>query len=41
MCGPLGMCLELRRIVAKVSGERAVHIRIGAEGTYLHVECFA
>jgi ferric-chelate reductase len=40
-CGPLGMSTEIRRTVARVSDERAVHMGTGAEGIYLHVESFA
>jgi ferric-chelate reductase len=41
VCGPLGMCTEIRRTVATVSDERAVHKGTGAEGIYLHVESFS
>jgi ferric-chelate reductase len=40
-CGPLGMCTEMRRTVARVSDDRAVCMGTGAEGIYLHVESFA
>jgi ferric-chelate reductase len=40
-CGPLGMSTEIRRTVARVSDDRAVHMGTGAEGIYLHVESFA
>ena len=40
-CGPLGMSMKIRRAVARVSDERAVHMGTGAEGIYLHVESFA
>jgi len=40
-CGPLGMGMELRRTVARVSDERAVCMGTGAEGIYLHVESFS
>lgn len=39
-CGPLGMSMEVRRTVARVSNKRVVHIGTGAEGIYLHNESF-
>jgi ferric-chelate reductase len=40
-CGPLGLCSEMRRTVARVSYERAVRMGTRGEGIYLHVENFA
>jgi ferric-chelate reductase len=40
-CGPLGLCSEMRRTVARVTYERAVRMGTGGEGIYLHVENFA
>jgi ferric-chelate reductase len=40
VCGPLGLAMEVRNIVAAASDARGVHKGTGAEGIYLHVECF-
>jgi ferric-chelate reductase len=40
VCGPLGLNSDVRRTVVRLSDERAVHKGTGAEGIYLHSECF-
>ena len=40
VCGPLGLSTAVRTIVATASDTRGVHKGTGAEGIYLHVECF-
>jgi len=40
VCGPLGLNSDVRNIVVRCSDERAVHKGTGAEGIYLHSECF-
>jgi ferric-chelate reductase len=40
VCGPLGLSSGVRNIVATASDARGVHKGTGAEGIYLHVECF-
>jgi ferric-chelate reductase len=40
VCGPLGMTSRVRTVVATVSDQRGVHKGTGAEGVYLHSECF-
>lgn len=40
VCGPLGLSSEMRNTVARCSDERAVHKGTGAQGIYLHAECF-
>lgn len=40
VCGPLGLSSDVRRTVVRCSDERAVHKGSGAEGIYLHSECF-
>ncbi len=40
VCGPLGLSSDVRRSVVKCSDERGVHKGTGAEGVYLHAECF-
>jgi len=40
VCGPLGLSSEVRTIVATASDARGVHKGTGAEGIYIHVECF-
>ncbi|KAI9815133.1 MAG: hypothetical protein M1827_002976 [Pycnora praestabilis] len=40
VCGPLGLSSNMRRIVASVSNQRAVHKGTGAEGIYLHAESY-
>jgi hypothetical protein len=39
-CGPLGLNSDVRRTVVRCSDERAVHKGTGAQGIYLHAECF-
>jgi ferric-chelate reductase len=39
-CGPLGLNSDVRRTVVRCSDERAVHKGTGAQGVYLHAECF-
>jgi ferric-chelate reductase len=41
VCGPLGLNSDVRTTVVRCSDERAVHKGTGAEGIYLHSECFA
>lgn len=41
VCGPLGLNSDVRNTVVRCSDERAVHKGSGAEGIYLHSECFA
>jgi ferric-chelate reductase len=40
VCGPLSLSSDLRRTVVRCSDERAVHKGSGAQGIYLHSECF-
>ena len=40
VCGPLGLSSDVRRTVVRCSDERAVHKGTGAQGIYLHSECF-
>ena len=40
VCGPLGLSSDVRRTVIRCSDERAVHKGTGAQGIYLHAECF-
>jgi ferric-chelate reductase len=40
VCGPLGLNSDVRKVVSKCSDERAVHKGTGAQGIYLHAECF-
>lgn len=40
VCGPLGLNSDVRRTVVRCSDERAVHKGTGAQGVYLHAECF-
>lgn len=40
VCGPIGLSTTVRNIVARLSDERAVHKGTGAQGIYLHTECF-
>lgn len=40
VCGPLGLSSDVRNTVVRCSDERAVHKGTGAEGIYLHSECF-
>ncbi|RFU35937.1 hypothetical protein B7463_g331, partial [Scytalidium lignicola] len=40
VCGPLGLSGAVRGTVVRCSDERAVHKGTGAEGIYLHSECF-
>jgi ferric-chelate reductase len=40
VCGPLGLNSDVRRTVVKCSDERAVNKGTGAQGVYLHAECF-
>lgn len=40
VCGPLGLNSDVRRTVVRCSDERAVHKGSGAQGVYLHAECF-
>lgn len=40
VCGPQGMVDDVRRSVAGLSDERAVHKGTGAQGIYLHTEAF-
>lgn len=40
VCGPLALNSDVRKIVVRCSDERAVHKGTGAEGIYLHSECF-
>ena len=39
-CGPRGLVDDVRRVVAGLSDERAVHKGTGAQGIYLHTEAF-
>lgn len=39
-CGSLGLNSDVRRTVVRCSDERAVHKGTGAQGIYLHAECF-
>jgi hypothetical protein len=40
VCGPLGLSSDVRMTVVRCSDERAVHKGTGAQGIYLHSECF-
>jgi ferric-chelate reductase len=40
VCGPLGLNTDVRRSVVKCSDERAVNKGSGAQGIYMHSECF-
>ncbi|KAF8867297.1 putative FRE ferric reductase-like transmembrane component [Acephala macrosclerotiorum] len=40
VCGPLGLSSDVRRSVVRCSDERGVHKGSGAQGVYLHAECF-
>jgi ferric-chelate reductase len=40
VCGPLSLSSDVRRTIVKCSDERAVHKGTGAQGIYLHAECF-
>jgi hypothetical protein len=40
VCGPLGLNSDVRRTVVRCSDERAIHKGTGAQGIYLHAECF-
>jgi len=40
VCGPLGLNSDIRKTVVRCSDERAVHKGTGAQGIYLHSECF-
>jgi ferric-chelate reductase len=40
VCGPLGLSADVRRTVVRCSDERGVHKGTGAQGVYLHAECF-
>ncbi|KUJ20617.1 ferric reductase-like protein like transmembrane component [Mollisia scopiformis] len=40
VCGPLGLSADVRRSVVRCSDERGVHKGTGAQGVYLHAECF-
>jgi ferric-chelate reductase len=40
VCGPLGLASCVRNTVASASDRRGVHKGTGAQGIYLHVECF-
>lgn len=40
VCGPKGMVAAVRQDVVYLSDERAVHKGTGAQGIYLHTECF-
>jgi len=40
VCGPLGLSSTIRNTVARCSDERAVHKGTGAQGIFLHSECF-
>jgi len=40
VCGPLGLSSEVRRTVVRCSDERAVNKGSGAQGVFLHTECF-
>jgi hypothetical protein len=40
VCGPLGLSSDIRRTVVRCSDERAVNKGSGAQGVYLHAECF-
>lgn len=41
VCGPLGLVSSVRNTVATVSEQRGSNKGTGAEGVYLHAECFA
>jgi len=40
VCGPRGLVDDVRNSVVRLSDERAVHKGTGAQGVYLHCECF-
>ncbi|KAG9247443.1 metalloreductase [Calycina marina] len=40
VCGPPGMVQTTRNAVVSISDERAVHKGTGAQGIYVHAECF-
>ena len=40
VCGPMGLSTSVRRMIARISDERAVHKGTGAQGICLHVESF-
>ncbi|KAF2418004.1 ferric reductase [Tothia fuscella] len=40
VCGPEGLVDDVRNSVVRLSDERAVHKGTGAQGIYLHCECF-
>lgn len=40
VCGPLGLNSDVRKVVVRCSDERGVHKGTGAQGIYLHAECF-
>jgi len=40
VCGPMGLATSVRRMIARISDERAVHKGTGAQGICLHVESF-
>lgn len=40
VCGPLGLNSTVRTTVARLSDERAVYKGSGAQGVFLHAECF-
>jgi predicted ferric reductase len=40
VCGPQGLVDDVRNSVVRLSDERAVHKGTGAQGIYLHCECF-
>lgn len=40
VCGPLGLSADVRKSVVRCSDERGVHKGTGAQGVYLHAECF-
>jgi hypothetical protein len=41
VCGPQGLVADVKRDVCSLSDERAVHKGTGAQGIYLHTECFS
>jgi ferric-chelate reductase len=41
VCGPMGLMTSVRNTVAAVSEQRGASKGTGAEGVYLHAECFA
>ncbi|KAI9737641.1 MAG: hypothetical protein M1818_005645 [Claussenomyces sp. TS43310] len=40
LCGPLGLSSQVRRSIVRCSDERAVHKGSGAQGIFLHTECY-